>query len=94
MAAARSTRLRSRAEVTRARERSRVRSVAMASARARAVTSAVVSLAMISTLVGRSLGWGSREKVIENERGWPGSHQSRGAFSTVTVSPVPATRRS
>src|SRR5215211_1324633 len=94
MAAARSTRLRSRAEVTRARERSRVRSVAMASARARAVTSAVVSLAMISTLVGRSLGWGSREKAIENERGWPGSHQSRGASSTVTVSPVSATRRS
>ncbi len=77
MAAARSTRLRSRAEVTRARDRSRLRSAAIASARARAVTSAVVSLAMISTRVGRPLGWGSREKVMEKDRGWPGSHQSR-----------------
>ena len=91
MAAARSTRLRSRAEVTRARDRSRLRSAAIASARARAVTSVVVSLAMISTRVGRPLGWGRREKVMEKKRGWPGSHQSRDASSTDTVWPVSAT---
>src|SRR5215211_1239171 len=93
IAAARSTRLRSRAEVTRARDRSRVRSTVIASARARAVTSAVVSRAMISTRVGRPLGWGSREEVMENQRGCPGSHQSRGASSTDTVRPVAATSR-
>src|SRR5829696_1155822 len=93
IAAARSTRLRSRAEVTRARDRSRVRSTVIASARARAVTSAVVSRAMISTRVGRPLGWGSREKVMEKKRGRPGSHQSRGASSTDTARPVAATSR-
>ena len=91
MAAARSTRLRSRAEVTRARDRSRLRSAAIASARARAVTSAVVSRAMISTRVGQPLGWGRREKVMEKERGRPGSHQSREASSIDTVWPVSAT---
>ena len=46
---------------------------------------------MISTRVGRPLGWGSREKVMEKDRGWPGSHQSRSASSTDTVWPVSAT---
>jgi hypothetical protein len=94
MAAARSTRLRSRAEVTRARDRSRLRSAAIASARARAVTSAVVSRAMISTRVGRPLGWDRREKVMEKERGRPGSHHSRETSSIDTVWPVSATSSS